>query len=66
MAVNDGSASFHGKVVEVELTVGFPAVSNDPVEAMIAVVDVRQKARLASGHFAADAVLNMLIALRLR
>ena len=35
-AVNNGSTSFNGQVVEVGLAVGFPAVSDNPVEAMIA------------------------------
>ena len=47
------------------LTVRLPVISHDPIEAMIAVVDVRYKTCQASGHVSTDTVLDMLIALGL-
>jgi hypothetical protein len=43
-----------------------PLITHDPVEALTAIVDVRQQALETACHFPTDARLNMLIKLRFR
>jgi hypothetical protein len=43
-----------------------PSVANDPIEAVIAVVDIRLQPTEAVGHLSTYTRLNVLVTLRLR
>ena len=66
MAIGDGAASLGDQTGEVGLAVRLPLFAQDPVEGLIAIVDVRLQTFETVRHFPADTILDVLVTLRLR